>query len=143
MSLVQVPAQARILDNFLAGKATPPVGNIYQEVTSPYTGKVVGRVALSDARDVAVAVAAAKSAFDAWRVVPIKERSLVLHRFRELVLANLEELANTAALEAGKTVEEARAGILKGIEVTDYALSLQNHDQGGKLEVSRGVTCEV
>jgi len=52
-------------------------------------------------------------------------------------------LANCAAGEAGKTLGEARAGILKGLEVVEFALSLQNLDQGGSLEVSRGVTCQV
>ena len=40
-------------------------------------------------------------------------------------------------------MDEARAGVLKGVEVVEYALSLQNLDAGGSLEVSRGVRCEV
>ena len=39
-------------------------------------------------------------------------------------------------------VAEARAGILKGLEVTEFALSLQNSDAGGAMDVSRGVSCE-
>jgi len=78
-----------------------------------------------------------------WRQLPLKERTQYLFRFRELVLAHLDELADSAAAEAGKTVAEARAGVLKGIEVAEFALSLQNLDDGGGLEVSRGVTCEV
>jgi malonate-semialdehyde dehydrogenase (acetylating)/methylmalonate-semialdehyde dehydrogenase len=58
------------------------------------------------------------------------------------MLQRLDKLSNTAAAEAGKTVEEARAGILKGLEVTEFALSLQNMGAGGIMEVSRGVTCE-
>src|SRR5690606_9082812 len=38
---------------------------------------------------------------------------------------------------------EARAGVLKGVEVIEFALSLQNLEDGGALEVSRGVSCEV
>jgi len=45
-------------------------------------------------------------------------------------------------LEAGKTVAEARAGILKGLEVAEFAASLQNLDSGAAMDVSRGVTCE-
>ena len=57
--------------------------------------------------------------------------------------AHLDELANTAALEAGKTRAEARAGLEKGIEVVEFALALQNLDEGAALEVSRGVRCEA
>jgi malonate-semialdehyde dehydrogenase (acetylating)/methylmalonate-semialdehyde dehydrogenase len=75
--------------------------------------------------------------------VPVKERTQPLFRFRELVLAQLDELAHLAAAEAGKTVDEARAGLLKGLEVVEFALGIQNLDEGGSLEVSRGVSCEV
>jgi malonate-semialdehyde dehydrogenase (acetylating)/methylmalonate-semialdehyde dehydrogenase len=74
--------------------------------------------------------------------VPIKERTTVLLRFRELLLRDLDQLAHYAAWEAGKTLAEGRAEVLKGIEVLEYASSLQNSDTGGVLEVSRGVTCE-
>ena len=113
-----------------------------QDVISPWTGDVIGRVVLSSAGDVDAAVKAAAAAFPAWRAMPIKERSTRLFKFRELVLTKLDMLANVAALEAGKTIGEARAGILKGLEVAEFALSLQNMDSGGAMDVSRGVSCE-
>lgn len=137
------PIAARTCESFYDGRAHAPIGGRYLDVASPYTGAVVAKVAMSDERDVVRAVEAADRASRGWRETPIKERSQVLYRFRELVLANLDELSNLAALEAGKTIDEARAGIMKGIEVTEFALSLQNMDRGGVLEVSRGVTCEV
>ncbi len=113
------------------------------EVTSPYTGRVIGAVGLSDAEDVAVAVEAASRAFPAWAATPLRERVGPLRRFREIVLHNAADFANTVALESGKTPAEALAGIQRGLEVVDYALSLPNLDDGAALEVSRGVTCEA
>jgi malonate-semialdehyde dehydrogenase (acetylating)/methylmalonate-semialdehyde dehydrogenase len=113
------------------------------DVISPYTGGIVGNVPLSTTSEVGRAVQAASVAARDWRTVPIKERTQFLLRFRELVLARLADLSNTAALEAGKTFDEAKAGVLKGVEVMEYAASLQNLDSGGALEVSRGVTCQV
>jgi malonate-semialdehyde dehydrogenase (acetylating)/methylmalonate-semialdehyde dehydrogenase len=112
-------------------------------VRSPYTGAVIGEVPLSTRAEVARIAAAAHKAWPAWRRTPIKERSVPLFRFRALMLEHLDALAHRAASEAGKTVAEARAGVLKGLEVAEFALSLQNLDQGGALEVSRGVTCQV
>src|SRR5207253_1108695 len=40
-------------------------------------------------------------------------------------------------------IEEAKAGIIKGIEVLEFATSLQNAYLGGVSEVSRGVSCEM
>ncbi len=112
-------------------------------VVSPYTGQVLGSVPDSDPHEVDRIVRGAAEAAPAWARVPIKERTLPLFRFRELVLKYLEDLAHSAARESGKTVAEGRAGVLKGVEVIEYALSLQNLDAGGSLEVSTGVRCEV
>jgi len=112
-------------------------------VTSPYTGQVLGSVPDSDGDQVDGIVRGAAVAARDWAQVPIKERTLPLFRFRELVLEHLDELAHSAARESGKTIGEGRAGVLKGVEVIEYALSLQNLDAGGSLEVSAGVRCEV
>jgi malonate-semialdehyde dehydrogenase (acetylating) / methylmalonate-semialdehyde dehydrogenase len=141
--LIDVPAAQRRCDNLIAGKWQRAAGGASRPLTSPYTGGLVGHVELSTAADVEAAVAGARAAFAGWRAVPVKERTRPLFKFRELVLARLDELANLAALEAGKTRAEARAGIEKGVEVVEFALSLQNLDDGGVLEVSRGVTCEL
>jgi malonate-semialdehyde dehydrogenase (acetylating)/methylmalonate-semialdehyde dehydrogenase len=58
------------------------------------------------------------------------------------LLRDINLIANQVSLESGKTLTEAKAGLLKGIEVLEFALSLQNLDTGGKIEVSRGVYCE-
>jgi len=142
VKLVEVPESIVTCRNLVGGEwhtsASPHV-----DVVSPYTGKAIGRVPLSTADEVARAVLAAGKAAPDWRRMPIKERTQLMFRFRDLVLQNLDRLAHSAASEAGKTVAEARAGVLKGIEVVEFALSLQNLDDGGALEVSRGVSCEV
>jgi malonate-semialdehyde dehydrogenase (acetylating)/methylmalonate-semialdehyde dehydrogenase len=112
-------------------------------VHSPYTGELLGSVPDSGAQQVAEIVAAAKRASPSWAALPIKERTQPMFRFRELLLSNLDALAHSAARECGKTVAEAAAGVEKGIEVCEYALSLQNLDAGASLEVSRGVRCEL
>ena len=140
--LVDVPETPIECRNLVGGEWKQPSGGSL-DVTSPYTGGLIGRVGLSTAADVDAAVTAAERAAAEWRLVPLKERTQTLFRYREIVMRDLDRVSNLAALEAGKTVAEARAGVLKGLEVAEYALSLQNLDDGGLLEVSRGVTCEV
>lgn len=141
MSLVHLPTTVRTCKNLVGGTWRESQGPLL-DVTSPYTGAVIGRVPMSTASDVDVAVREAKAAAEGWRNVPIKERTAKMFRFRALLEEHLEKLAHSAAGEAGKTVAEARAGVLKGMEVVEFALSLQNLDVGGAMEVSRGVTCE-
>jgi malonate-semialdehyde dehydrogenase (acetylating) / methylmalonate-semialdehyde dehydrogenase len=138
--LIEIPSANVRCDNWIGGEWRAASGGSL-EVVSPYTGAKIGQVGLSTADDVAAAVDAAGEAASRWRRVPIKERSQFLFQFRQLTLDNLEELANLVALESGKTLGEGRADVLKGLEVVEYALSLQNMP-GGASEVSRGVTCE-
>jgi len=142
--LVRMPAAPAKRGNLIAGQERSPhapAGSI--EIHSPYTGEWLGSVPDSGTAEVAEVVSCAVEAARAWAVYSLKERTVPLFRFRELVLSQLDALAHTAAAESGKTVGEARAGIEKGLEVVEYALSLQNLEHGGSLEVSRGVRCEV
>jgi malonate-semialdehyde dehydrogenase (acetylating) / methylmalonate-semialdehyde dehydrogenase len=141
--LLSLSHELRDCKNLAGGAWRPSNRGRTLEVTSPYTGRVIGAVGLSDASDVDAAVAAARAAFPAWAATPIKERVVPLRRFHDLVTRHAADLANTVALESGKTPAEALAGIQRGLEVVDYALSLPNLDDGAALEVSRGVTCEA
>lgn len=143
MKLVDVPSEIIRCRNLIGGEWRDATGGETRDIVSPYTGEIVGTVPMSGPRDVEAAVEAAGRAAEGWRRTPLKERTQALFRYRELVLRDLEALSHRAALEAGKTVDEARAGILKGVEVIEFALALQNLDDGGALEVSRGVSCEV
>jgi malonate-semialdehyde dehydrogenase (acetylating)/methylmalonate-semialdehyde dehydrogenase len=113
-----------------------------KEVFSPHTGKVIGKIQYPSADQIQQALVKASQAQIAWGQQTLKERSKVLYQFRNLLLRDLDEITKLKASECGKVYSEAQAGLLKGIEVLEYALSIQNLDLGGKLEVSRGVFCE-
>lgn len=113
-----------------------------QAVHSPYNGEVIGHFSRASSSQIQNAVEKAQTAHLAWAQRPIKDRSQVLYQFRQILLRDQDEIANLKASECGKTFAEAKAGLMKGIEVLEFALSLQNLDLGGKIEVSRGVTCE-
>jgi malonate-semialdehyde dehydrogenase (acetylating)/methylmalonate-semialdehyde dehydrogenase len=140
---VTMPKQPIAGGNLVAGAFDLVEGLRRIEVESPYTGELIGTVPDSGTAQVDEVVAAAHVAQPAWARQSIKQRTEPLFRFRALLQARLTEVAHSAARESGKTVEEARAGVLKGLEVTEFALSLQNLDAGGSLEVSQGVRCEV
>ena len=141
--LVNLPESPIECNNLIAGEWVGPVKGERVAVVSPWSGKDIGSVPISTTEDVDRAVQGAKAAFEDWRRTPIRERTQVLFRFRQLVLDHIEDLSHLAAAECGKTVAEARAGVLKGVEIIEFASSLQNMDDGSHLEVSRGVTCET
>ncbi len=129
--------------NLVGGQWKAAAGTRGVEIRSPYDGLTVATTAFSTAADVAAIVEAASRAQPAWAAAPMKERVRPLRRFYDLVTRFAPDLAATVAAESGKTAAEALAGIERGLEVVDFALSLPNLDAGGAQEVSRGVTCEI
>jgi malonate-semialdehyde dehydrogenase (acetylating)/methylmalonate-semialdehyde dehydrogenase len=113
-----------------------------QDVISPYSGRKIGTFTIPSERQISGAIESAAHAQKDWARLPIKERSKVLFNFRNILLRDQDEITHLKSSESGKTFDEAKAGLMKGIEVLEYALSIQNLDLGGKVEVSRGVTCE-
>jgi malonate-semialdehyde dehydrogenase (acetylating) / methylmalonate-semialdehyde dehydrogenase len=115
----------------------------FLDVYNPAEGAVISRVPLSSRDDVDRAVEAAKAAFPAWSTLPIKERVQVFYRYRHLLEQNIEELTALVTEENGKVYAEAKAEILKSMELTEFACSLPQITAGEVLEVSRGVECRI
>lgn len=129
--------------NLIGGQWCDPSGSERLEVINPRHGRAMSSVQLSTAGDVARAVEAAQIAAADWRGWPMRERAQIFYRARQLMLRDLEELTWLVSHENGKTYDEAKAEVLKGIECMEYGCSLPNVGAGEKLTVSRGVTCEV
>lgn len=141
MNDIQVPEKAIQVRHLIGGEWVDGAGENYN-VESPYTGSVVGSGKACEASLVNKAIEKANEASRTWGATPIKERTTVMFNLREILLRDIDKISQIVSLENGKTIGESKAGIMKGIEVLEYAISLQNLDQGGKMEVSRGVFCE-
>jgi len=75
----------------------------------PSTGEEIGRVPLLDAAGVAAAVARARAAQTAWAKLSYNERARFILRAREIVLEQVDDIANLISRETGKPVTEAIA----------------------------------
>lgn len=138
---VKLPTKIINCENFVNNQFIKGSGE-RTYVVSPYNGKPIGEFHASTAADVDAAALAAKKAQTLWADVPMKERTKVMFNFRNILMRDLEEISHLKSSESGKSFEEGKAGLLKGIEVLEFAIALQNMDLGGKVEVSRGVSCE-
>ena len=100
------------------------------DIHDPATGEKSATVPFADADEVRQAVAAAKSAFPAWATTPPAQRAAVMFKFRELVLAHMDELAELVSKEHGKTLTDAKGSITRGIEVVEFATGIAHHLKG-------------
>ncbi len=140
MSL-KIPQEVISCSNFINGQWIKGEAGSHI-ITSPYNGKKIGEVSTPTLAQIKSALKIASEAQIEWGKSPLKERARVLFNFRNILIRDTDAISHLKASESGKTFEEGKAGLLKGIEVLEYALSLQNIDVGGRLEVSRGVSCE-
>jgi aminomuconate-semialdehyde/2-hydroxymuconate-6-semialdehyde dehydrogenase len=104
-----VPSELEKIRNFIDGQFVEPAGGKYLENIEPATGKPYSQVADSDARDVALAVAAAEKAFPDWSHTPAADRSRLVLRIADLIERDLEKFARAESIDTGKPLSLARS----------------------------------
>ena len=118
---------------------TPDV-EAHTPVYRPATGEVIGRTPQCARVEVDLAVEAASRAFPNWSATPAPERARVLFRYRELLEEQFEHLAEMLCGENGKTREEARGDVRRGIEVVELACGIGQMAKGEVLpELAAGI----
>lgn len=121
------------LKPFINGTFTESETERYMPVYNPSTGEIIAETPCCTAREVAAAVAAAKAAFPAWSGTPCARRVEVLYRFRELLMAHMDELTYVLCREQGKNWDEARGDLLKVKEPVEVALGAPSLMMGESL----------
>jgi malonate-semialdehyde dehydrogenase (acetylating)/methylmalonate-semialdehyde dehydrogenase len=118
----------------------PPGGAETLPVYNPATGEVIDQVPLSGSDEVDAAVRAAASAYESWSRTAVMERVRLMFRYKALLEEHFEELAAIVTRHHGKTLDESRGEVRRGIEVVDFACGAPTLLQGRTLrDVSGGV----
>jgi malonate-semialdehyde dehydrogenase (acetylating)/methylmalonate-semialdehyde dehydrogenase len=135
---------AEVLRNFIGGRWVETRAREFLDVYNPARGEVIARTPLSTGEDLDAAVLAAKKAFPGWRDTPAVVRARSLFLFRQLLEENFEELARTVTTEHGKTIDESRGSVRRGIECVEVACGSPSLMMGYGLEnISSGIDCHV
>ena len=111
---------ATTFQNYIDGEWVDAASGETFESTSPANGDAIGVFPRSSADDVERAVAAAKSAYEDWRLVPAPKRGELLFRFAHLLSGQKEDLAQLMAHEMGKVLPEARGDVQEAIDMAYY-----------------------
>jgi succinate-semialdehyde dehydrogenase/glutarate-semialdehyde dehydrogenase len=81
------------------------------DVNNPATGEILGKVPLMGRVETRRAIEAAKDAWADWRHRPAKERSVLLRKWHDLMLANVDDLGKLMTAEQGKPLAEAKGEV--------------------------------
>ena len=112
---------SKILHHYVNGQKVEGSSGRFGNIFNPATGEVSAQVPLASSAEMAAAIEVAAAAFPDWRDTPPLRRARVLFRFKELLDANLEELAQLVSAEHGKVLSDARGSVIRGIEVAEFA----------------------
>jgi succinate-semialdehyde dehydrogenase/glutarate-semialdehyde dehydrogenase len=90
------------------------------DVLNPATGELVAKLPDLGAAEARSAIEAAEKAQKEWAAKPAKERSVVLRRWYDLIMANQEDLAQILTAEMGKPLAESRGEIAYGASFIEW-----------------------
>jgi aldehyde dehydrogenase (NAD+) len=111
---------AKTFQNYIDGEWVDAASGETFESTSPADGETIGVFPKSGPEDVDRAVAAAKAAYEEWRLVPAPRRGEVLFRFAQLLTDAKDELTDLMTHEMGKVKAEAAGDVQEAIDMAYY-----------------------
>ena len=129
---------------FINGEWVASAATEVSPVYNPSDGARIGATPLCGKEEVGKAVEAAAAAFPAWAETPPVDRARVMFRFVELLETHFEDLAQTVTREHGKTLEESRGSVRRGIEVVEFACGAPSLLMGKSLEnIAPAIDCDT
>jgi len=100
------------------------VSNNFLPVEDPSKGEVISEVVLSNEEDFKNVIESSKKAFEKWKEITPLKRSRILFKYKEILEKNIEHLAKIVSVEHGKTLDDAKGSVLRGIEVVEFACGI-------------------
>ena len=110
----------RSIGHFIDGVQTSGKSAEFQDVFNPATGEVQARVALATRADLDAAVASAAAAQPGWAATNPQRRARVFFNYVALLNQHMDELAELLSREHGKTFDDAKGDVLRGLEVAEF-----------------------
>ena len=105
-------------------------------VRNPATQELLATTPIATAGEMQAAVDAARAAFPAWSATSVSNRARVMFKLQALIRQHEEELAALLSSEHGKTIDDAKGDIFRGLEVVEHACSTMSLQMG---ETTAGV----
>jgi betaine-aldehyde dehydrogenase len=126
-------------DLFIDGHWVSAVAGGRREIACPATGEPVVTVDEATAQDTVAAVEAARRAFDegTWSTSNVHERSALLHRVADLLMANKAVVARAESLDTGKRLVESEYDVDDIVEVFRYYANTAAADAGRVVHTGR------
>src|SRR5689334_23734902 len=112
---------AKVYKNLIGGEwVEARSGRTFENRNPADSSDVVGIFPASSKDDIDDAVAAAKQAFERWRLVPAPRRAEIIFRAGQLLIERKESCARDMTREMGKVLKETRGDVQEAIDTAFY-----------------------
>ena len=110
------------LTHFINGAGVEGTSGRFADVFHPAVGEVAAQVPLASVEEVNHAVEIAAKAQVGWADLNAQRRARILGRFVDLAHENMDELATALSNEHGKTFDDAKGDVQRGLEVIEFCM---------------------
>ena len=111
------------IKNFIHGEKIS-ISEKFIDVYDPSTGDKISEVVMSNVNDFNKAIKSAKEAQISWANTTPLKRSRILSNYKTLIENNIEDLAKIVSKEHGKTLEDAKGSVTRGLEVIEFSCGI-------------------
>ncbi|MDX1754558.1 MAG: CoA-acylating methylmalonate-semialdehyde dehydrogenase [Marinobacter sp.] len=119
---------------YIAGEFVQSQTDQWIDVTNPATNEVIARVPCATDEEMQRAISNAAETFKSWKETPVSERARVMLRYQALLKEHHDEIAEILSQETGKTFEDAKGDVWRGIEVVEHAANIPSLMMGETVE---------
>lgn len=112
------------ISHYIGGKKITETNTFEHFIYNPALGEAIGKVYFANQDITNSAVETATAAFEIWSKTTAIKRARILFKFRELLEKNQNALAELVSQEHGKTLEDAKGSIARGIELVEHHCGL-------------------
>ena len=120
----------QLIGHFIAGQPEAGTGRRTGPVFNPSTGQEIARCDYADRATLDRAVDVATQAGKRWGRASHAARQAVIFKLRELMIANLDLLAEVIGREHGKTIADAKGELGRAIEGIEFAVNAPHVTKG-------------
>ena len=128
------------LDNYINGKIVVGKSNKYLPVDDPSKGEIISEVLLSNLNDYNSLVDSSEKAFESWSEITPLKRARIISKFKENIEKDIDNIAKLVSIEHGKTLDDAKGSVTRGLEVVEFACGIPHLLKG---EFSQNVGSQI
>ena len=110
------------LSHWTNGARVPGGSGRFADIYNPATGEVSSKVPLASTDEIDAAIAKAAEAQPGWAATNPQRRARVMMEFVRLLNRDMDKLAEALSKEHGKTFQDAKGDVQRGLEVVEFCI---------------------